>query len=177
MRHYRRGIFLSADGTRAVSTNRFDQPPFTNRQKHTFKSAPVHSSNYFGGRTAQFREIGPIDGKKAGRKFKIEREITQYNVDIWCAQQTLRKQWKGRDWDVVEMPFELAPPTLQRVIPELHTDIPLPSDPKAGDYENVRSKVFDVEELQDKLFPGGQRVLPDIRPPPEDSKMTLDKFL
>lgn len=162
---------------RTVSTGRFDHPPFSYRQRHTFETLPIHDANYFGGRTAQLREIGPIDGKKRGRLFKRNKEITQYNVDVWCAQQTLRKRWKGRDWTVVEMPFELAPKELQRVIPEMYTDVPQWADAKRGDYSNIRSKVYDVEELQPALFAGRETMPYSSILKRNETAMTLDKFL
>lgn len=159
---------------RCVSTGVFDHPKTSFSRKHTFNTLPIHDANNFGGRVAQLREIGPVNIKKKGRAYKKDKELSQFDVDVWCAQQTLRKRWKGRDWDVVEMPFQLAPKELQRVIPELYTDVPQPVDAKGNDYQNVRSKVFDVEELQQELF--GGTPFPHLRKV-NASAQTLDKFL
>eukprot|EP00796_Vickermania_ingenoplastis_P009559 gene9559-6715_t len=155
-------------------------------------------------RTAYLREIGPFDHKRKGRLFKRDHEMVQWNVDIWCAQQSLRRRWKSRDWSVVEMPFQVAPPALQRVLPETHTDIPQmipqnyfshchehcspsPSSATSSGYQppedryhktfthNVRQQVFDVEEVQNSLF-GGCNVYP-IPQRIDRTAMTLEKFL
>ena len=112
-----------------------------------------------------------------GAEWKRDIPSMQYNVDVWTAQQTLRKQWKGRDWDVFELPFEKAPTLLQRVIPEIHTEAPVMSDPANGDFSNIRAKVFDREELQDVLYPDFEtKPYPKIEKPKKDSKITLDSF-
>ncbi|CUE79201.1 Hypothetical protein, putative [Bodo saltans] len=143
---------------RCVSTARFDHPPYADRQKHTYRTLPIHDANYFGGRLANLREIGPVDGKKRGRLFKRNPEIAQFNVDVWCAQQTLRKRWKQRDWEVVELPFSLAPAAMQRVIPEVYTDVPQMVDPSSSstDRSNIRSKVYALEDVQEAVFLGKQ---------------------
>ncbi|CAD2222594.1 hypothetical protein AGDE_01115 [Angomonas deanei] len=160
---------------RCISTGVFEHPPFKYRKRHAFNTLPVHDANRFGGRSAYLREIGPFDHKKKGRQFKRDPGTVQFNVDVWSAQQTLRKQWKKRDWTVVELPFALAPKEMQRVIPELYTDVPIPTNSAKGDYSNLRSKVYDRETLQEALYSGA-------RPYPEivrvDQKaLTLDKFL
>ncbi|CAJ1986801.1 mitoribosomal protein mS69 [Leishmania donovani] len=165
--------------TRCVHAGIFDHPPFSYRRQHTFNTLPMHDANRFGGRTAYLREIGPIDHKKKGRLFKRDLPTLQFNVDVWCAQQTLRKQWKGRDWDVVEMPFEMAPKELQRVVPEKYTDVPMMADPARHDYMNIRRKVFDREDMQDALFASGgadQPPYPAIQRV-DKAAMTLDKYL
>lgn len=171
----------------SVSTARFDHPPYSARQRHTFRTLPIHDANYFGGRLANLREIGPVDGKKRGRLFKRNKDLAQFNVDVWCAQQTLRKRWKQRDWDVVELPFSIAPRELRRVLPELYTDIPQMVDASGnGDCSNVRSRVYPVEDLQNEIFFGGHAQphsqsspsLPYRAPLLVDKRaMTLDKFL
>lgn len=142
---------------RGVSTGRFDHPRYAGRQRHTYNTLPIHDANYFGGRLANLREIGPVDGTKRGRLFKRDQQLAQFNVDVWCAQQTLRKRWKQRDWDVVELPFSLAPAELQRVIPEIYTDVPQMVDAAgSGDRSNVRAKVYAVEDVQEAVFLGKQ---------------------
>lgn len=163
-------------GARAVSTGIFDHGPYKYRQQHTYNTLPLHDSNHFGGRTAYLREIGPFDHKKKGRIFKRDPRTVQFNVDVWAAQQSLRKRWKGRDWDVVELPFALAPAELQRVIPEMYTDVPVMAQPAAGDYGNVRSKVYDREALQEVLYGGQARPYPALRTV-DARAQTLDKFL
>ncbi|KAK7194593.1 hypothetical protein NESM_000377500 [Novymonas esmeraldas] len=166
-------------GLRCVSTGRFDHPPFLYRHQHTFNTLPMHDANRLGGRTAYLREIGPIDHKKKGRLFKRDPATLQFNVDVWCAQQTLRKQWKGRDWDVVEMPFELAPAPLQRVIPEKYTDVPTMTDPSRCNYTNIRRLVVDREDLQAALYArsdSGQSPYPALQRV-DRTAMTLDRYL
>lgn len=161
----------------AISTGQFDHPTQHYRRQHTFNTLPMHDANRFGGRTAYLREIGPIDHKKKGRLFKRDAATSQFNVDVWSAQQTLRKQWKKRDWDVVEMPFELAPRKLQQVIPERYTDVPMMADPARGDYMNIRRKVYDRETLQETLYAGSeQQPYPSLQRV-DRTAMTLDKFL
>ncbi|KAG5510343.1 hypothetical protein JKF63_07672 [Porcisia hertigi] len=165
--------------SRCLSTGNFDHPPFSYRHQHTFNTLPMHDTNRFGGRTAYLREIGPIDHKKKGRLFKRDPATLQFNVDVWCAQQTLRKQWKRRDWDVVEMPFEVAPKELQRVVPEMYTDVPMMTDPARHDYMNIRRKVFDREDLQGALYASkgaGHSPYPPIQRV-DKTAMTLDKYL
>lgn len=108
-----------------TASTMLDHPQYKFRQQHTYRTLPLHDSNRFGGRTSYLREIGPFDHKRRGRLFKRQRELAQWNVDIWAAQQTLRKKWKSRDYMVVEMPFLQSPAALQRVIPEMFTDIPI----------------------------------------------------
>lgn len=162
--------------SRHVSTGVFDHGKFKYRQRHTFNSIPLHDANRFGGRSAYLREIGPFDHKKKGRLFKRDPATVQFNVDVWAAQQTLRKKWKGRDWEVVELPFSLAPQCLQRVIPEMYTDVPVMTDAAVGDYSNIRNKVFDREELQDVLYGGVARPYPELKGV-NASHMTIEKFL
>ncbi len=131
----------------------FNHVPTSSRRRHTHMQLPTHDSSRFGGRLAYMREIGPINNKYRGKAWKGVPELQQYNVDVWCAQQTLRKKWKARDWEVMEVPFEKAPKVLQRVIPEKYTELPVMTDPKNGDFENIQTKVFDREELQDALYP------------------------
>lgn len=102
---------------------------------------------------AAFREVGNPKFTLGGPKWKVDTDLRQYNVDVWCAQQSTRKKWKARDWDVHEVPFDHAPSVLQRVLPEKYTELPVAADPSYGDYSNIDQKVFDIEELQDVLFP------------------------
>ncbi|CCW71357.1 unnamed protein product [Phytomonas sp. Hart1] len=165
---------------RRISTDVFDHPPFSHRQQHTYNTLPLHDSSRFGGRTAYFREIGPFNHKRRGRLFKRDHRTLQYNVDIWCAQSTLRKKWKGRDWEVVELPFNLAPAEQQRVIPELYTDVPQMTHPAVGDYSNIRSKVYDREELQGALFGGKTYPYPrmlKVKNDSDEASLSLDRFL
>jgi hypothetical protein len=126
------------------------------------------------------RELGPIDPKKKGRRFKKELSVCQFNVDIWCAQQTLRKRWKQRDWDVHEVPFTLAPRVLQRVIPEMHTAVPAGLDHSLRSYVNLHSTIIDREEITTVLYPDDECLASRIYVPirrVDRSLMTLDKFL
>lgn len=111
-----------------VSGSIVDHPPHSFRRQHTYRTLPLHDANRFGGRSAYLREIGPFDHKRRGRLFKRNSALSQWNVDVWCAQQTLRKKWKGRDWVVMELPFLSSPKLLQRVIPEIYTDLPTSSE-------------------------------------------------
>lgn len=99
----------------------------------------------------------------------------QYNVDVWNAQQTLRKKWKGRNWRVVELPFEKAPALLQKVVPEEYTELPMMADPKNGDFSNIRRKTFAQEDLQEALFGTEKKVLPTLVDR-KVSSVTLDSF-
>ena len=171
-------LVAAGSGVRHVSTGNFAHRPFLFRNMHQHSSMPIHDSNYFGGRSAFLREIGPINAKKRGRKFKKEITICQFNVDIWCAQQTLRKRWKQRDWDVHEIPFRLAPKDLQRVIPDMYTDVPQLTDRANGDWSNIRNKVYDRESLAGFLYPSDEAAT--IYQPLQlvkQHEMTLDKFL
>ncbi|CBH13493.1 hypothetical protein, conserved [Trypanosoma brucei gambiense DAL972] len=183
MRRVRDGLFLSHPSSAlqcsvaVVSTGEFDHPPFQFRQRHTFNTTPLHDANRFGGRTAYLREIGPVNIKKQGRRFKKDPRTVQFNVDVWCAQQTLRKRWKQRDWEVIEIPFRLVPREQQRVIPELYTDIPQMTDPARNDFSNIRNKVYDREELQGVLFPAAGTMLYPPLQRVDKQAMTLDKYL
>ena len=155
----------------------FFHPVKSSRRRHTHITTPMHDANHFGGRSAQLREIGPINHRMRGRMFKMDPTLQQYNVDIWAAQQTLRKKWKSRDWDVIEFPFELAPKQLQRVIPELYTELPPMTDPANNDCQNIRKKVFDCEDLQRVLYPKADRTpYPPIQRVDKTKPLTLDKF-
>ncbi|KAG8341612.1 hypothetical protein TRVL_07560 [Trypanosoma vivax] len=161
----------------SISTGVFDHPSFEHRKRHTFNTLPLHDANRFGGRTAYLREIGPVNIKGRGRRFKKDHRTVQFNVDVWCAQQTLRKRWKQRDWEVVEVPFALAPREQQRVIPELYTDVPQMADPDRMDFTNIRNKVYDREDLQAVLFPSANSPpYPAIQRVDRDA-ITLEKFL
>jgi hypothetical protein len=154
----------------------YNHLPTSHSRRHNHKTLPMDDANRFGGRSASLREPGKFDHKKRGARWKLDPELQQYNIDVWCAQQTLRKKWKARDWEVVELPFEHAPAALQQVIPELHTELPTMAAPAAGDYGNVRAKVYDREELQDVLFPRTEtKPYPALRRV-DKSAATLDSF-
>lgn len=171
------GITTAVRSVTSASTQ-FDHPRFSFRQRHTYHTLPMHDANKFGGRTAYLREIGPFDHKRKGRLFKRNLEISQWNVDVWCAQQTLRKKWKARDWEVIEVPFALAPPEMQCVIPEAYTDLPVAvaASGSAGAC-NLRRKVYDREQLQEMLY--GQSPYQPIIRTQEGGKhdATLDKCM
>lgn len=122
------------------------------RRKHTHDSLPLDDANRLGGRTAYFRMPGKINMKKCGERFVRDPTVVGYNVDVWAAQQSLRKRWKGRDWEVVEVPFSEAPKVLQRVIPELYTELPKAVVTPEGK-RNVRDVVVDREDFQHVLYP------------------------
>lgn len=154
--------FLSCSSQLSIAArfNRvFSLPPQRHRRSHTHLTLNYHNSNFLGGRTAYFRYHGKPLGKKHGAEWKKHRPTVDYNIDVWAAQQTLRKKWKGRDYRVVELPFEAAPAQLQKVIPEEYTELPMMSDPANGDFSNIRRKTFAQEDLQEALF--GKRVLPN----------------
>ena len=154
----------------------YDRLRTMHTRRHNHMQLPKDDSNRFGGRTAFLREPGKFDHKTQGARWKLDPELQQYNIDVWCAQQTLRKKWKARDWEVVEVPFELAPKALQQVIPELHTELPTMADPAAGDFGTVRAKVYDREDMQDVLFPrAAEKPYPKLRRV-DKTQMTLDTF-
>jgi hypothetical protein len=142
----------------------FDHPEFAWRKRHHHMYLPMHDANRWGGRSAMLRQLKTPDQKRSSSRWKSDIDVLQYNVDVWCAQQTLRKKWKARDYEVVELPFQLAPKLLRRVVPELHTELPQMADPKNGDYQNIRAKVFDREahEMQRALFGGATAAAADI---------------
>lgn len=151
------------------------------RRSHTHLTLPSHHSSYWGGRTAHFR----VPQKSAKRfkenapQWKLDQPTMQFNVDVWAGQQSLRRKWKGREWRVVELPFERAPAVLQRVIPELHSELPVMADPKTGDYTNIRAKTFAVEDpaLQETVYGSQQLPLPVKRSPRGSTGgVTLDSF-
>jgi hypothetical protein len=123
------------------------------RRTHTSHQLPRNHSSRYGGRAAHFRVSTRNTAHQVNNYWFKDQRLEKYNIDVWLAQQTLRKKWKGRDWDVVEMPFALAPKALQQVVPELHTELPKMTAPAKGDFQNIRSKVFNREDLQDALFP------------------------
>lgn len=177
----RSALALLSDTVRWV-TDTFDIEQPARWSKHTHSTLPLTDSSKFGGRTSYLREKAPINARYRGRQFKKDHTLLQYNVDVWCAQQTLRKKWKGRDWDVYEMPFERAPKVLQKVIPEVHTEVPMMADPENGDFYNIRSKVFDVEDLQGELFAtsaegSDRKVFPELKRVNKEDSLTIDKFL
>ncbi|EPY29249.1 hypothetical protein STCU_04650 [Strigomonas culicis] len=65
---------------------------------------------------------------------------------------------------------------MQRVVPELYTDVPQMTNVQKGDFSNIRGKVYDREQLQLALYGGASKPYPDVvRVDPR--AMTLDKFL
>lgn len=138
----------------------FSLPPRRHRRSHTHLNLNAHNSNYLNGRTAHFRFNGRSPHRRHGAEWKKHRPTIEYNIDVWNAQQTSRKKWKGRDFRVVELPFEAAPAMLQKVIPEEYTELPMMSDPANGDFSNIRRKTFAQEDLQEALF--GKKVLPSL---------------
>lgn len=168
---------LSSTPIRSVQQVRsFNVLPREHRRAHTHLTISTHNSNYFGGRYANFRLPHSYNNpKKTGMTWRKHLPTLQYNVDVWSAQQTLRKKWKGRNWRIVEMPFEKAPALLQKVIPEEYTELPIMADPRNGDYSNIRRKTFSQEELQEILFGTDKKVLP-MPVERKISTVTLDSF-
>ena len=145
-------------------------------QKHDHVQLPLHHSSFFNGRLAHMRV--PMQRKMVGRLWRRDRGVVQYNVDVWIAQETLRRQTKARDWEVVEVPYRLAPAELQRVIPEKHTELPQMVDAGRGDGRNVRNLVFDREAMQDVLYSKhAEKPYPTIRRVERSpGSATLDTF-
>lgn len=182
----------AAEQKRFMHKGEFKAPERMRRLRNSNLTTTQWNTNKYGGRFARLRESRATYRRAvASREFSRDPRIVQFNMDVWNAQQTLRKKWKGRDWEVVELPYELAPKVLQKVIPEMYTAPPMHADPAAGDFSNIRAKVFDREDLQEVLFTDvagrrarGENVDPSsvVLPYPNllrvDKKaMTLDKFL
>jgi hypothetical protein len=177
-RHLHRGLAVnSVAGVRSAHTNMFERREHDgDRRKHDHRSLPIDDASFWGGRSAHMRYTGPQKGL-GGPKWMLDRSLEKYNIDVWLAQQTLRKKWKGRDWDVVELPFQHAPKELQQVIPEKHTELPRMVNASAGDCRNVRSVVYDRESLQEVLYPGRAKPYPELRSQhPDEAKLALDSF-
>lgn len=155
---------------------RFNHTPGARPRKHGYNTLPYTHTSLWGGRSSFLREKGPFNSRYRGLRWKRDPELRQFNVDVWCAQQTLRKKWKGRDWEVYELPFEKAPKLLQQVIPEMYTEVPRMADPKNGDFENIRAKVFARENLAQVLFEGTGKSIPALRRV-DPTARTLEKFL
>lgn len=150
---------LLASATRAYRN--FGLPKPSHRKVHSHLSLNSHNANYLGGRTAVFRFHGATKAKH-GAEWKRHEPTVRYNIDVWNSQQTVRRQWKGRNWRVVELPFEKAPAVMQKVIPEEYTEMPMMADPAKGDFSNIRRKTFAQEDLQEVLFGTGIKVLPSL---------------
>ena len=158
---------------RFVAANFVRRPGDGTRRRHSHDVVPRDDANRLGGRTAYFRVLSGTNGPKSGKKWTKDATLVNYNIDVWLGQQTLRKKWKGRNWDVVEMAFEDAPKELQRVIPEKYTELPLPVGEKGG---NIRDFVVDRESIQPALYPRGQQY-PNLRvTSPEERKNALSSF-
>lgn len=161
------------------ATGEFSVQKPSSRRRHTARTLPLHDSNRFGGRLAYMRMPSTKTKKYSGERWTFDERLLQYNTDMWVAQQTLRRQWKSRDWDVVELPFALAPQELRQVIPELHTEFPKSVDARNGKYGNVRDVVVPCEDLQDALFPRSEvKPYPTVFTPRDvpTRGATLDSF-
>ena len=151
------------------------------RRYNSHTSTPIWSSQRFGGRWAAFRVKAPAKRMFVKRTFTQDPMIIQFQADVWNAQQTLRKKWKGRDFEVVELPYSLAPAALKGVIPDIHTGAPKCTDELRGDFSNIQNKVFDREEVQQVMYSKvgeaqQQQPYPTLLKPTA-SPMTLDNFL
>lgn len=172
-------VAVATTQTRCIHKGEFSTPTTLNRQGNSHISLPIRSSQRYGGRWAAFRVKAPAKRMFVKKMFTQDPKVVQFQADVWNAQQTLRRKWKSRDFEVVEMPFSLAPPTLRGVIPDIHTDAPQPLNEKSGDYSNANSKVFDREELQQVMYSSSDS---GVQPYPKLLKpvvtpMTLDSFL
>eukprot|EP00758_Cryptobia_borreli_P001734 Tbor_TRINITY_DN2488_c0_g2::TRINITY_DN2488_c0_g2_i2::g.2643::m.2643 len=165
---------------RLIHKGKFKMSDRLIRVRNTHMTLSERTPQLFGGRLASMRQY-KNNRKVRGRTFTKDPKIVQFNVDVWNAQQTLRRKWKKRDWEVVEVPYEIAPPALQRVIPDIYTDVPLidtdgdvSKNIFSRDYvnnnntalnssnrainknsRNIRDMVFDREEIQDVLYAKG----------------------
>lgn len=164
---------IQTESFRFMRERQFNMLARAHKRNHSQITLNSHNSNFFGGRLSAFRYEGRSSHLKKGPEFTKHMPTMQYNIDVWSAQQSLRKKWKGRNWRVVEMPFEKAPKVLQRVIPEQYTELPVMADPANGDYSNIRRKTFSQEELQEALFERQVLPMPVVR---NVSKVTLDSF-
>lgn len=180
---------MSLSSTTATTTNQvrsihkgeFKVDTALKRRFNSHISAPIWSSQRFGGRWAAFRVKAPAKRAFVKKTFTQDPQIIQFQADVWNAQQTLRKKWKGRDFEVVELPFALAPAALRGVIPDIHTGAPRCTDELRGDYSNIQNKVFDREEVQQVMYSKAgeaqqQQPYPTLLKP-TTSPMTLDNFL
>ena len=165
---------------RAHSTAReFDPQPRLHRQFAMYKRLPSNYTSRFGGRLSRLRTgvqaRGPGNFAKKVPDWKKDEPLRRYNIDVWWAQETLRREWKGRDFDVYELPFALAPAALRRVIPQRYTEPFVPRDAARGDLRDVTEATFPVEELQAALFPGATPPYPaPLARKPTD--LAIDRF-
>ena len=138
--------------------------------KNDVSSAPRHDPQKYGGRISHVKQYGPVTGGR-GALWKKSPALRNRALAVFEAQQFSRREWKGRDYDVVEMPYGLAPLELQRVIPEIHTEYPL----RARDGSNLRHKVYDRDgSLAATLFGKPVVAVPEFRP--TSIAHTLDKL-
>ena len=89
----------------------FNIEPPAWRKLHTYNQLSPNSSTRFGGRLKRFRQARQTAPVHPGRAYplqpwKRQPHMIQYNVDVWWAQETLRREWKGREFDVYEVPYQ-----------------------------------------------------------------------
>ena len=137
------------------------------RKRHfTYMKFPRHERSRFGGRAVRVSSTGQL----APQHLRDPRTKTRM-LAVYEAQEFSRRRWKGRDYEVYELPFSLAPKELQRVVPELHTECPL----RAGtDGTNLRHKVYERSALPAEVFGNGKVALPVV--PKVTNKCTFDKM-
>ncbi|KNH07396.1 hypothetical protein XU18_1928 [Perkinsela sp. CCAP 1560/4] len=139
----------------------------TRKRAFTYMKRPRHESQRFGGRATRV-----ASGVKNGPKHLQQATTKERMLAVYEAQEFSRRQWKGRDFEVYEVPWSLAPPDLRRVIPELHTECPIRS---AVDGKNLRHKVFDRWELSNELF--GHETVERPKVPCVSPRLAFSKML
>eukprot|EP00759_Apiculatamorpha_spiralis_P040715 PhF_6_TR39591/c0_g1_i1/m.58672 len=117
-----------------------------NRQLSNRKT-PYHEPQKFGGRIAHVKQYVTVK-HGSGTLWKKDPKMRERVLAVFEAQQFSRREWKSRDYDVYELPYEFAPKEMQRVIPDLYTEIPI----RANDGTNLRQKVYDRETMASVLY-------------------------
>eukprot|EP00760_Papus_ankaliazontas_P029542 PhM_4_TR4282/c0_g1_i1/m.93371 len=158
------------------------------RRHYSFLKTPRHEPQKYGGRIVHVKQSGTTEMGK-GLMWKRSAALQNRALAVFEAQEFSRRHWKSRDYDVVELPYELAPAELQRVLPEPYTEN-LIRDARGT---NLRRRVFTRDEVGAVVYGEGYRTpgstiskldadgnaqpLTACLAPASTKKMTLDKLL
>ena len=135
------------------------------RRPFSYMKRTRHERQRFGGRAVRIASTAQNSPKHLRDPRTKERMLAVYE-----AQEFSRRHWKGRDFEVYEIPWSLAPRELQRVMPELHTECPT----RAADGTNIRHKVFERSMLPAEIFGHKKVTLPAVQK--MSGRFALDKM-
>ena len=140
-------------------------------RRFTYMKTPRYESQRFGSRACRIRQPAPSIKGSTGLQHLRDPGTKQRILAIYDAQEFSRREWKARDFDVYEMPFDLSPEELQCVVPEPYTEC---TQRSIKDGIGIKGRVFERERVAPFLFPGQQ--IPQPPSPKFTTQYTVEKL-